>query len=81
MEYELNFECEEKVEDGMVWIKYGEHWYPEREAPPDFPFADLTDDEFTDLYPGGRFFAYTTPVPYYECNDDDDMDYFNFYDR
>ena len=50
MEYELNFECEEKVEDGMVWIKYGEHWYPEREATLDFPFADLNDDEFLDLY-------------------------------
>ena len=79
MEYELNFECEEKVEDGMVWIKYGEHWYPEREATLDFPFADLNDDEFLDLYPGARFFAYPTPVPYYEC-DDDDMEYFKFYD-
>ena len=91
MEYELIFEYEEeKVEDGMVWIKYGGHWYPEREAPLDFPFADLNDDEFynlfadldfNNLYPGGLFFAYPTPVPYYECDDMDDMDYFNFYDR
>ena len=89
MEYELNFDIEEKVEDGMVWIKFGEHWYPEREAPPDFPFADLNDDEFynlfadlnfNNLYPGGLFFDYPTKPSYYECDDDDDMEFFKFYD-
>ncbi len=84
MEYELSFDCE-KV-DGMVWIKYGDL----ERATLDFPFADLNDDEFynlfadldfNNLYPGGVFFAYPTKPSYYECDDDDDMDIFNFYDR
>ena len=42
---------EEKVEDGMVWGKYHGCWYEVREARLDyFPFADLIDDEFLDLY-------------------------------
>jgi hypothetical protein len=67
---------EEKVEDGIVFIKCDGHWYPEREAVLNyFPFADLTDDDFLDLY--NVYYLHEdenyipTPVPYYECDDDD----------
>ena len=37
MEYELIFEYEEeKVEDGMVWIKFQGCWYPIYEDEPDY---------------------------------------------
>ena len=42
---------EEKVEDGVVWIKWNGCWYSGEEARLDyFPFADLDDDDFADLY-------------------------------
>jgi hypothetical protein len=45
----------------------------------DLPFADLNDDEFLDNFmPPARFFHYPTPVPYYECDDMDDMDWVNY---
>ena len=42
---------EEKVEDGTVFVQWNGNWYPEREAVLDyFPFSDLTDEDFIDLY-------------------------------
>ena len=61
---------EEVVEDGMEWINFGGHWYPGLETL-DFPFADLSDDELNALYDDAT--DEPTPVPYYECDDDDDM--------
>ncbi len=44
-----------------------------------FPFAELGHDEFLDNFmPRARFFHYPTPVPYYECDDMDDMDWVNY---
>ena len=72
-------DCEVKVEDGMEWIGIGGHWYPGHDVALDyFPFADLSDDELNALYDDAT--DEPTPVPYYEC-DDDDMDFFNFYER
>lgn len=61
---------EEVVEDGAEWINFGGHWYPGLETP-DIPFADLTDDEMNALYDDLTYEP--TPVPYYECDDEDDM--------
>jgi len=82
---------EEKVEDGTVFVQWGGHWYPAHEAVLDyFPFASLTDEDFLDLYydlyyeqpdenyeqPDENYKP--TPVPYYECDDMDDMDWVNY---
>jgi hypothetical protein len=63
---------EEKVEDGVVWIKWNGCWYPGEEARLDyFPFAELDNDEFLDLYMDydddyEEPVRYTAPVHYYD---------------
>jgi len=67
--YEDEPDYDEKVEDGMVMVLVNGHWYPVTEAVQDnFPFADLTDYEFLNLY-----------YDHYEC-DDKDMDYYDHYE-
>lgn len=82
--YEDEPDYEEKVEDGMVMVSVNGHWYPVMEAQDMFPFADLSDDELNALYDDqdtDTQDAQDGGPPYYECDDDDDMDLFNFYER
>jgi len=76
--YEDERDYDEKVEDGMIMIFLDGEWHTLMEAQDPFPFADLSDDEMNALYDDQT--DARIPVPYYEC-DDDDMEYFNFYDR
>ena len=62
---------EEKVEDGVVWMKWNGCWYEGEAATLDyFPFADLTDEDFADLYADYDDYEepvrYTAPVHYYD---------------
>jgi hypothetical protein len=82
---------EERMIDGTLMVAYNGCWYPTYEDEPDydafevdyeemnnldFPFADLSDDEMNALY--NDLTDARIPVPYYECDDDDDMDWVNY---
>jgi hypothetical protein len=74
--YEDEPDYDEKVEDGMVMILVNGQWFPVMEAVQDFPFAELSDDELNalyDVYEPGELTGELTTGPYYECDDDDDM--------
>jgi hypothetical protein len=56
---------EEKVEDGTVFVQWNGNWYPEREAVLDyFPFSDLTDEDFIDLYDNQELYYNQEPEFY-----------------
>jgi len=56
---------EEQMIDGLLMIAFKGCWYPLEEE------FDLTDEEIDALFDDLTYEP--TPVPYYECDDDDDM--------